>query len=250
MAQPSSRIITSDQLAAADSKNYFVEVATLPVDFASAEHSFIFSTVPFLPEGLSFTDIPLYVLGATQNFSTNEGLPGQFIPEIGSARKVNTAGSAMGSGVISRLMFHGNSLVAALYRPTLQFIKNTETLSTLTDKIMASSNDIGWIKGLIVDGVDLFDVDLNTYVDRVVASGGLNSILYKIPFGLIQVKRDAKNEGLEIMYYEQCAIRGDHDGLSAGQFQLTDSISFDFERRRSLLAAGPFSISTTSTVGI
>jgi hypothetical protein len=250
MAQPSNRIVSSEQLSKADWRNQFLEVATSADDFASGECSLVLATVPFLPAGDNFVDIPLYPVGLAQSFAYNEGLAGQMVPEIGSSRKINTAGTAMGSGSISKLIIHGNSLVGSLYRPAIAFINSTETLSVLSSKLVGGGGQAAWIKGLMAQDVDLFSSELTDYVDRVIAQGGLNSILYKIPFGLVEVKRDPRQRVLAINFLEQCGLRGTQSGLNAGQFQMIDQLSFEFERVRPLLAAGPFSLSNDTTLGM
>lgn len=249
MAQPTSKILTADMLENADFRQQFVEVATHADDFASGETSLILSTVPFLSPGDTFSDIPLYPVGLTQNFSWNEGLSGQFVPEMGSSRKIGVSGNAMGSGSISRLVLHGNSLVAALYRPTIEFIATCDTLKDITDRISGDSAK-KWILGLSMQGGDIMNSDLTDYVDHVIAQGGMNSLLYKIPFGMIEVQRDPRQRVVGINFLEQCNLRGNQKGLSANQFQLIDSMSFEFERVRPLKGVGPFSLSSDTLVGM
>lgn len=250
MAQPSNRIVNTDQLSRADWRNQFLEVATSADDFATAESSLILSTVPFLPAGDNFVDIPLYPVGLAQNFGYNEGLNGQMVPEIGSSRKINTAGTAMGSGSISKLIVHGNSLVASLYRPALAFVASTTTLSKLKDKLIGGGGAPQWVKGMVAQDIDLFSADLTDYVDRVVAQGGLNGLLFKVPFGLVEIRRDPRQRVVAINFLEQCGIRGSQAGLNAGQFQMVDQLSFEFERVRPLMAAGPFTLSDDAALGI
>jgi hypothetical protein len=249
MAQPSSRVITSDRLDKADSRQHFLEMGTHPYDYASGEYSILLSTMPFLAPGDHFADVPIYLIGLTQSFSWNEAPMGQMVPEIGSSRKANTAGTAAGSGVISKIIVHGSSLAASLYRPTLQFILTSETLAPLRDKLL-SGGDPNWISGLATQDLDLFSAELNAYSDRVIAPGGMSALLYKIPFGLIEVKRDPKNRVVAINYFEQCGIRGNQGGVNAGQFQLADSLSFEFERMRPLRSVGPFVLSDEQADGL
>lgn len=250
MAQPSNRIVTSEMLDQADYRDQFIEMATSPDDHASGDTTLILSTVPFLPSGRNFTDIPLYPVGLAQSFSYNEGVAGQMIPEIGSARKISTSGTAMGSGTIAKLAVHGNSLAACLYRPTLAFILSTTTLSDVQAKLMGSDSYKGWVSGLVSENVDLFSAELSDYVDNVVAMGGLNSLLFKIPFGLVEVKRDLRQRCVSINYLEQCSLRGTQSGENAGQFQIVDNVSFEFERVRPMQAIGPFSLSGDTAVGL
>lgn len=249
MAQPSNRIVSADQMGSADYRNQFMEVATSASDFGTGDTSLVLSTVPFLPPGFNFTDLPLYPIGLAQSFAYNEGINGQMVPEIGSGRKTNTSGSTMGSGNISKLVIHGNSLTASLYRPTLAFISSTTSLSALASKL-TGSDSTGWVSGLAVQDIDLFSAGVSDYVDRVVASGGMSSLLYKIPFGMVEIKRDARQRVLAINFLEQCGIRGNQSGLNAGQFQLVDSLSFEFERVRPLLSVGPFSLSSDIATGM
>ena len=249
MSQPSNRILTPDMLSRGDYRNQFVEVATNPNDFATADSSLILSTVPFLPSGDHFVDIPIYPLGMTQSFSWNEGMSGRAVPEIGSGRKTMTAGGTMGNGSISKLIVHGNSILMSLYRPTLAFIKSTQTLDAASGKMFTGGNQ-DWIKGLAAVNIDLYSTGIDDYVTRVIAGGGLNSILYKIPFGLIEIKRDPRQRVLEINFFEQCSLRGKQGGQTAGQPSLTDSLSFEFERHRALLACGPFSLSDEEIGGL
>jgi len=248
MAQPTGRILTPEQIANTDYRNQYVEHITDATDFATADSSLVLSTVPFLPIGDSFDDVPLYPVGVCQNFQYNEGLQGQFLPEIGSSRKIGASGTAMGSGSIQKLAIHGNSLVAALYRPALLWIKNSPSLSSVLDKI--SGEDAKWISGLKTQDINIFDIELDQYFQKVIATGGLNSPLFKIPFGLVEVRRDPRQRVTMITYLEQCSIRGDQSGLSAGQFQIAESLSFDYERRRPMKCLGPFALSSDDLIGI
>lgn len=251
MAQILSKILNQVELANSDYRKKFVETSTSPNDFVTGDASLILSTTPFLPPGDSFVDLPMYPIGLTQQFSANEGIMGQFVPEIGSARKINTAGTASGSGSISRLEIHGTSLAAALFRPTFYFFSTIPELSgTFGNKLFASSSDAEWIKSLCTNGTDLYSADLSSAMDKVIAGGGMNGLLYKLPFGLLEVKRDARQRVCKINYYEQCAIRGQSDGMSAGQFQLQDNFSFEFERKRPLTTAGIFTLSTAQSDGV
>lgn len=248
MAQPTNNILSPAQLDGADYRKQYVEMMTDATDFATADTSLILATVPFLPMGDSFVDIPLYPVGITQNFSYNEGLPGQFIAETGSSRRIGVSGTASGSGQISRLVVHGNSLTAALYRPALIWMQSCKNLADYLDRI--AGDDKEWIQGLNGQTINMFDMDVDNFMDRVVSSGGLNSVLYKLPFGLVEIKRDPRQRVVEINYLEQCMILGDQAGMSAGQFQLMDSMSFQYERKRPLKAIGPFSLSDDTLVGL
>ena len=247
MAQPTNNILSPAQLDGTDYRKQYVEMATDATDFATADTSLILATVPFLPIGDSFVDVPLYPVGITQNFSYNEGLPSQFVAEVGSSRRSSASGTATGSGQISRLVVHGNSLTAALYRPTLLWIQTCDNLSEYLDRI--AGKDKEWIQGLNGQTINIFSMDVDNYMDKVIASGGLNSLLYKIPFGLVEIKRDPRQRVVAINYLEQCVIMGDQSGMSAGQFQLLDSMSFNYERKRPLKAIGPFSLSDDTLIG-
>lgn len=249
MAQPSSKILTVDMLDHSDFRQQFVEVATHADDFATAETSLILATVPFLAAGDSFADVPLYPVGLTQSFTYNESLLGQFTPELGSYRKIGISGSSMGSGTISRLTLHGNSLAASLYRPALIFLGQCESLKDITDRIAGTSSK-QWIQALSSQDIDLFSANTDEYMDRVIAKGGLNGIMYKIPFGLIEVQRDPRQRVTAINFFEQCMFKGTQGGLSAGQFQLIEGMSFEYERLRPLKAVGPFSLSSDTTKGM
>lgn len=243
-AKTSKSIITSETLATTDWRNQWIETDTSANDFATGEGTLLISTVPFLPAGDNFSDVPMYPVGLTQQFSFTEGLIGAMVPELGSARKTNTVGTAMGSGTISRLLIHGNSLASCLLRPSLQFMASTSTLSTLADKILSPSTNTEWIKGLLTSATNLWDAELTEYIDKVVAAGGQNSLLYKIPFGLVEVIRDPKQRVVGINYFEQCGFRGMQGGVSAGQFQMIESMNFEFERVRAVAGFGPFSVSS------
>lgn len=248
MAQPTGRVLTPEQMEATDYRNQFVENVTDATDFATADSSLVISTIPFLPAGDSFDDVPLYPVGICQSFSYNEGLQGQFIPEIGSSRKIGGSGSTMGSGQIQRLSLHGNSLLASLYRPTVAWIKASKTLSKLLDKF--SGENANWISGVKAQDISLFDESLDNYVQRVIAAGGLNSPLFKVPFGLLEIRRDPRQRVTAINYLEQCSLRGDQAGLSAGQFQIAEAVNFEYERKRPLKGIGPFVVSSDTLIGI
>lgn len=251
MSQPSNRIVSSNQIARTDYRKHFVEASTHPFDYATADSTLVLATVPFLPPGYNHNEVDVYPVGLTQNFSWNEGIAGTFVSEIGSSRKVNTAGSSIGSGTIAKMVIHGPSLATALYRPTFTFLKSFSSLSSLNEKsahdsVISSSESMRWIAGLVSNAGDIENL---ANIDSVIASGGMNSLMYKIPFGLISVTRDAKGRVLGINFFEQCSLRGTQGGVSAGQFQLVDSMSFEFERVRPLLSVAGFTLSDESTVG-
>lgn len=248
MAQPTNNILKSDQLSGTDYRQQFVEAVSDATDFTTADSSLLLSTVPFLQVGDSFSDVPLFPVGFAQQFSYNEGLSGQFIAEIGSSRKTGASGTAMGSGMISRLSIHGNSLAAALYRPTIAWILATDSLPDIIDRIAGDAKE--WIQGLNAQSINIFDLDTSDRLDRVISSGGMNSLLYKIPFGLIEIKRDPRQRVTAINFLEQCMLLGNQSGMSQGQFQMIDSMSFNFERVRALKAVGPFALSDDTMVGL
>lgn len=248
MAQPTNNILTPNELDGSDYRKQFVEIASDATDFSTADSSLLLSTVPFIEIGSSFDDLPLYTIGIAQQFSYNEGLPGQFVGELGSSRKIGVSGTSSGSGMISRLSIHGNSLAAVLYRPTLLWIKATDTLQDILDRI--AGEDKQWIQGLNAQSVDMWDIDLDNEIDHVISAGGMNSLLFKIPFGLIEIKRDPRQRVTAINYLEQCLLLGNQSGLSAGQFQIIDSVSFNYERVRPLKAIGPFSLSADTAIGM
>lgn len=243
MADVSKKIINAETLAQTDWRNQWMEVETSANDFATGESSLLLATVPFLPEGDNFTDIPLYPIGLAQNFSWTEGLIGAMVPELGSSRKSNTVGTAMGSGAVSKLLIHGNSLASCLFRPALQFMQSTESLGTLYNKILSPSVNNEWIKGLLTQDIDIWSAELTDHIDKVITGGGLNSLMYKIPFGLVEIIRDPRQRTVAIHFFEQCALRGTQGGMSAGQFQLIQSVNFEFERMRTLASFGPFNVS-------
>lgn len=248
MAQPVGRILTPEELNNSDYRNQFVENITDATDFATADSSLVLSTIPFIPPGDSFDTIPLNPVGVCQSFAYNEGIQGQFIPEVGSSRKVSASGTAMGSGQIQRLSMHGNSLITALYKPTIAWIKASETLSKLIDKL--SGEDANWIAGLKAQDINLFDDGIEALTEHVVANGGMNSPLFKIPFGLVEIRRDPRQRVTAINFLEQCSLRGDQAGLQAGQFQIAESLSFDYERRRPMKGLGPFAVSSDVLIGM
>ena len=63
MAQPTNNILTPEQLDGTDYRKQYVEIMSDATDFATADTSLVLATVPFLPVGDSFVDIPLYPVG-------------------------------------------------------------------------------------------------------------------------------------------------------------------------------------------
>ena len=45
-------------------------------------------------------------------------------------------------------------------------------------------------------------------------------------------------------------LLGNQSGMSQGQFQMIDSMSFNFERVRALKAVGPFALSDDTMIGL
>ena len=249
MAQLDRLRTNEDNLNSHDFRDKHIETISHPNDFTTADATLLFSTYPFLPPGDSFNDIPLHLIGYVQQFGWNEGVPGVMLGELGSDRRSNTAGSSTGQASITRIQTHGNSLAAALYRPSFYYYMAHPSLDGIRRRLFTGGGEPEWLKGLASDGVNMYTADLSDHLEKVIAMGSTNSLLYKLPFGIIAVRQDPKQRVTGITFFEQCALRSIQNSFSAGQFQIYDNVSMEYERSRPMLSVGDFMLSDADMVG-
>ena len=65
-----------------------------------------------------------------------------------------------------------------------------------------AGKDKEWIQGLNGQTINIFSMDVDNYMDKVIAAGGLN-LLYKIPFGLVEINAIPRQR-VVADYLEQC----------------------------------------------
>ena len=248
--QPINMITTSKNMHKSDHRNNYQELLTHPFDITSGDATQIIATVPFLPAGEYFMNIPANMVGVCQQFGINETLPGTMLTHMGTSRKVGVSGNTQCMGSMTRLQIHGNSLVTALYRSTFYYILEHPELQHILNRLFTTGAEPEWIKGINSNGFNPFSSDLSSHLDKVIATGSLTSMLFKFPFGLIIVKKDQKQRVTDIKFLEQCHIRGQNEGVSAGAFQMYDSLTFEFERVRPLTCFNNYSLSKQEAVGL
>lgn len=168
---------------------------------ASAEASVIFAGPPVwgqAPSGKTFAEL-LYPIGAVQGFAVN-GQP-QLIPypEVGSRNKRMARGVTNYSAQLGRVLSFHDNLMHALYQ---------------------------WVSDLAGTG----DYEMLFRPGNKKGRGqfhwkNLDSEIFAVPFGLLEVKLTAGGDIMSARYLEKCYVQNEGDSINAGQTIIVENAS-------------------------
>lgn len=197
-----------DVATTAADTNFFKKVVEFnndPNDTVSAEASLLLVTRPTLKAfeniATSATEFNshMFLLGGVMNFSPNESKQIVPIKEIGSARKRLVPGPTQYSASLSRLLTGHSNIKYALYQWLFTINKEMKLV-----RAPGPNNNSHF--------------------------SGFESEIYKIPFGIINLKATAGGDVVGADFLERCFLNSVNIGQSAQSPVVAENISFMITR--------------------
>lgn len=168
-----------------------------------------------LAAGNRVVDSLSFPIGIVQNFSVGHSHQVQRFFEIGSERSYFIPGRVMGQISLSRVMYHGPSLLRVLYAYYEDLIPPTivpAVFPNVGSATVANRHNV-----IIPPGYE------NLYLN-------LASDLFKQPIGLGMLMRDSNEDTVGANYFESAYVGNHNFGLDAGGGVIQEQASMQFER--------------------
>ena len=182
-----------------------------------------------IPEG-GGNDI-VFPIGIVQNFNLSHNRQFSRIWEVGSERSFFISGRTVGQVGLSRIMYHGPSLLRTLYAYYQDLIPPTIVPSVI------GANNIGALTVANAHDVKIAPGYENMYLN-------LASDLFNQPVGLMIYFRDSNEDTMGSIYLEACHIPNHTIATDAQGTIIQENTSMQFER------ALPVAVSALALVGI
>jgi len=161
----------------------------------------------------------VFPIGLLSNFGLQQRLSIIPIPEIGSYRKYSVTGPSDGSFSASRILYHGPSVLRAMYAYYSAQDPSGEIIDPLVGD--ASANLNRFPKNKINDSPGKENFYMN-----------LASDLFTQPVGLLLYFQDVNKESYGAVYLEQVQVASHAISASPGQQVLSENINCMFSRVR------------------
>lgn len=168
-----------------------------------------------LAAGSSASDQIAYPLGVLQNIALGQSMNLSRVWEIGSERSYWIPGRVMGQLSLSRIMYHGPSLLRVLWAYYQDLVPPTVVASVFPNlgaATVANPHDV-----IIPPGYE--NVFLN-----------LASDLFKQPVGLMMMLKDNNKDTLGANYFEAAMVPNHNLATDAMGAVLQESVGVQFER--------------------
>ena len=168
-----------------------------------------------LSAGSSSSDQIAYPVGVVQSFQLGNSMQLNRFFEIGSERSYFIPGRVAGSLSLSRIMYHGPSLLRVLYAYYQDLVPPTLVDPVFTNvgaATVANPHDV-----VIPPGYE--NIFLN-----------LASDLFKQPVGLLVMLKDSNEDTLAAMYFEACYVPQHSLSTDAMGTVLQEGVGIQFER--------------------
>ena len=168
-----------------------------------------------LSAGSSSSDQIAYPVGVVQSFQLGNSMQLNRFFEIGSERSYFIPGRVAGSLSLSRIMYHGPSLLRVLYAYYQDLVPPTLVDPVFTNvgaATVAYPHDV-----VIPPGYE--NIFLN-----------LASDLFKQPVGLLVMLKDSNEDTLAAMYFEACYVPQHSLSTDAMGTVLQEGVGIQFER--------------------
>jgi hypothetical protein len=152
-------------------------------------------------------------IGIVQSFSWGQNMNLMRFFEIGSMRSYFVPGKVVGQLSLSRVMYHGASLLRILYAYYQDLVPPTIVPAVFpnTAKLVNPHNTI------IPPGYE--NIFLN-----------LASDLFRQPIGILMYMRDSNDNTMGAVYFEQCFIPSHSMGFDAQGIVIQEQASIQYER--------------------
>jgi hypothetical protein len=213
----------------------FVQGGMLDGDFANGQFVLLAAGPPHMsnfggPSQLGAQDV-VYPIGLTQNLALSHNRVFSRIFEIGSERSYFIPGRTVGQLTLSRVYYHGPSLLRALWAYYAD-APGTPHVQSLWDHGMQNL-DFPYLAG--ASGGDtprrssfLHDVQIPAGFENVFLN--LASDLFQNPIGLLLLVRDSNEQNLAGAYLEQCYVPTHTWATDSQGLIIQESVGVQFER--------------------
>jgi hypothetical protein len=156
----------------------------------------------------------VYPIGITQNFSIGQNRQISRIFELGSERSYFISGRSMGQVGLSRILYHGPSILRVLYAYYQDTLDPT-IISPVFENIGAAANPNP--KNVVLPpGYENFYINLA-------------SDLFQQPIGLLVIVKDSNQDTFGSFYLESCYIPNHSFATDAQNVIVQESVSLQFE---------------------
>jgi len=173
----------------------------------------------------------VFPIGIVQNFNLSHNRQFNRIWEIGSERSFFISGRTVGQLGLSRILYHGPSLLRVLYAYYQDFFPPTLIPSVIGD------NNIGALTVANAHNVKIPPGFENMYLN-------LASDLFSQPIGLMCYFRDSNEDTVGSIYLESCYIPNHTIATDAQGTIIQENAGVQFER------AVPVAVSALALVGL
>ena len=156
-----------------------------------------------------------YPMGLIQNFNLGHNMGLTRVFELGSSRSYFIPGRVIGQLAFGRIMYHGPSLLRALYAYYQDLIPPTiipSVFANIGAATVANPHDVK-----VPPGYE------NIYLN-------LASDLFTQPVGLLMMMKDSNEDLLGAGYFEACWVPNHNLGTDAMGTVIQESVSVQFER--------------------
>jgi hypothetical protein len=161
-----------------------------------------------------------YPIGIVQNFSQSQNTQISQIFELGSVRSYFIPGRSVGQLQLSRIMYHGPSLLRALYAVYPSMLGNLGTtaeslLGGVLAKVPGDDKNTHTVKN--APGFE------NLYLN-------LASDLFTQPIGLLMMLKDSNESTIGATYFESCYVPNHTLQMDAQGTIIQESVAIQYER--------------------
>lgn len=168
--------------------------------------------------GGSGSEMVAYPIGIIQNFSLGHNMTISRFFEIGSHRSYFIPGRAMGQFSMSRVMYHGPSLLRVLYAYYTDGAQQDPDIPALYQN-----------QGSLLDSTrNIHDVKMPPGYENIYLN--LASDLFTQPIGLMLIMKDSNEKTMGAFYLESCYIPNHNLGTDAMGTIIQEQVSIQFER--------------------
>lgn len=154
-----------------------------------------------------------YPMGLIQSFSLGQSMNLMRFWEIGSMRSYFIPGKVVGSISLSRIMYHGPSLLRVLYSYYSDLVPPTIIPAVMPNNVkLINPHNV-----ILPPGYE------NLYLN-------LASDMFRQPVGLLMYMRDTNDQTVGAMYFEQCFVPSTSMGFDGQGIVIQEQASIQYER--------------------
>lgn len=180
--------------------------------------------------------VECFPIGLTQNFSLSQNKSVSRVFEIGSERSYFIPGRSVGQLTLGRVLYHGPSLLRALYATfgsqqgsiKIDPVTQTKGIVPLPEDtpITGANSDLS----SSVSGGDLHKVSIPPGYDNMFLN--LASDMFNNPIGLLMIMKDSEESTVASAYFENCYIPSHSLAVDSQGLIMQESVGIQYERMR------------------